>query len=76
MKRSVIKLLIGLLVAWPWAGLQASPLGDTFKKVRGSVVVILTEEKIVEPDSDERKRVSVKGLGSGVVISPDGQRAA
>jgi S1-C subfamily serine protease len=73
MKRQAIILLSGLLLALFSGAAPAGALGDVFKRVRGSVVVILTKERALHPDQQERKRVSVEGLGSGVLISADGK---
>lgn len=73
MRNHVIVLLAGILLGWPWTLTQASPLGDVFKRVTGSVVVVLTEERVLPPHKHEGKRVSVQGLGSGVLISEDGK---
>ena len=72
MRKSFIAILCGLALAWS-ATLQASALGKVFKRVSGSVVVILTEEKVLPPDTYEGKKVSAQGLGSGVLISKDGK---
>ncbi len=43
----------------PWSGtVHASALGKVFKRVSGSVVVILIEEKVLPPDTYEGKKVS------------------
>lgn len=73
MKRQVIMLLSGLLLALSSGAAPAGALGDTFKRVSGPVVVILTKERPLHPDQPERKRISVEGLGSGVLISTDGK---
>ncbi len=72
MRKSFIAMLCTLALAWSGA-LQASALGKVFKRVSGSVVVILTEEKVLPPDTYEGKKVSAQGLGSGVLISKDGK---
>lgn len=69
MKRQVIKLLSGSLLALSSGAAPAGALGDIFKRVSGSVVVILTKERALHPDQHEGKRVSVEGLGSGALIS-------
>ncbi len=72
MRKSFIAMLCGLVLAWSGA-LHASALGKVFKCVSGSVVVILTEEKVLPPDTYEGKKVSAQGLGSGGLISKDGK---
>ncbi len=64
----------GILIALPLATGPAvcSDLGDLFKQVKGSVVVIETTEKSVDPISN-LGLVSIDGLGSGVLISDDGK---
>ena len=63
-----------ILIALPLATSPAfcSELGDLFKQVKGSVVVIETTEKSVDPMTD-LGLVSIDGLGSGVLISDDGK---
>ena len=63
-----------VLIALPLASGPAvcSDLGDLFQQVKGSVVVIETTEKGVDPFSD-LGLVSIDGLGSGVLISDDGK---
>jgi S1-C subfamily serine protease len=51
---------------------RAQSLSEVFKKVDPSVVVVLTREKGIAPDSFARP-VSIAGLGSGVLVSPDGK---
>ncbi len=72
MKKSFIVMLCALVLAWP-GGSNASALGKVVKRVSGSVVVILTEEKVLPPDAYEGTKVSAQGLGSGVLISKDGK---
>ncbi len=72
MRKSFIVMLCALVLAWSGA-LHASALGKVFKHVSGSVVVILTEEKVLAPDTYEGKKISAQGLGSGVLISKDGK---
>lgn len=72
MKKSFIAMLCALVLAWPGAS-NASALGKVVKRVSGSVVVILTEEKVLPPDAYEGTKVSAQGLGSGVLISKDGK---
>lgn len=73
MRNCAISVLIGLLLVWPWTTMEAGTLGKVFKRVSDSVVVILTEERVLPPNRYKGKRVSVRGLGSGVLISYDGK---
>ena len=61
-----------LVLAWSGT-VHASALGKVFKRVSGSAVVIPTEEKVLPLDIYEGKKVSVQGLGSGVLISKHGK---
>ncbi len=70
MKKSFITMRCALVLAWSGA-VHASALGKVSKRVSGSVVVILTEEKVLPLDVYEGKKVSAQGLGSGVLISKD-----
>ena len=63
-------LVLALLVSGgPWLRAEAEPLGHVFKRVSKSVVIILTEEKMLKPDQERGRRVAVQGLASGVLIS-------
>ena len=70
MKKSFIAMRCTLVRAWSGT-VHASALGKVFKRVSGSVVVILTEEKVLPLDIYEGKKVSAQGLGSGALISKD-----
>ena len=59
-----------LVLAWSGT-VHASALGKVFKRVSGSAVLILTEEKVLPLDIYEGKKVSAQGLGSGVLIAAD-----
>ena len=72
MKKSFIAMRCALVLAWSGT-VHASARGKVFKRVSGSVVVILTEEKVLPPDTYEGKKVSAQGLGSGVLVSKDGK---
>jgi S1-C subfamily serine protease len=63
-----------VLIALPLASSPAvcSELGDLFKRVKDSVVVIETTEKDVDPVSD-LGLINLEGMGSGVLISDDGK---
>ncbi|MFQ5935913.1 MAG: S1C family serine protease [Acidiferrobacterales bacterium] len=73
MKARLIVLLATLVLLAAFKTVQAGALGELFKRVSGSAVVILTEEKVLHPELHKGKRVSVAGLGSGVLISADGK---
>ena len=47
----------------------AQTIGEAFKRVNSSVVVVRTTESKI----NARDLVSVPGVGSGVLISPDGR---
>jgi len=64
-------VLFGLLVGDTTEG-NAQQLGDTFRRVRGSVVLVRTVEKTVPP-LPLQGMVSSAGLASGVLISDDGK---
>jgi len=59
-----------LVLAWSGT-VHASALGKVFKRVSGSAVLILTEEKVLPLDIYEGKKVSAQGLGAGVLIAAD-----
>ncbi len=59
-----------LVLAWSGT-VHASALEKVFKRVSGSAVLILTEEKVLPLDIYEGKKVSAQGLGSGVLIAAD-----
>ena len=60
------------LLAWPWVPAEAQSVGQVFRRVNPSVVVIRTREKEVAARG-QGQEVSVSGVGSGVLISPDGK---
>ena len=70
MRKSFITMLCALVLAWSGT-VHASALGKVFKRVSGSVVVTLTEEKVLAPETYEGKKISAQGLGSGVLIAAD-----
>jgi len=47
-------------------------LSDVFERVQRAVVIVRTTERETGPEGG-RKNVSVSGIGSGVLISPDGK---
>jgi S1-C subfamily serine protease len=66
--------LLAVLVTALWLAppAAAQTIGEIFKQVSDSVVVIRTEEKALTTWSQGTK-VSVGGLGSGVLVSEDGK---
>jgi S1-C subfamily serine protease len=73
MKSYLMAALMLLALSGPWSTARAETLGQVFKRVSKSVVIVLTEEKMLEPDKGRGKRVAVQGLASGVLISSDGK---
>jgi S1-C subfamily serine protease len=63
-----------MLLVMPWSGSKADAdtLSKIFKRVDDSVVVIRTEHQEVVT-GPKMQRVSLPGLGSGVIISADGK---
>jgi S1-C subfamily serine protease len=51
---------------------QAGSISETYKQVKGAVVVVNTNERVITP-STEKREVTMSGLGSGVLISDDGK---
>lgn len=68
-RRWIVLVLLVPALSFPVTG---SELGDLFKQVKDSVVVIETTERDVDPYA-ELGLVSIDGLGSGVLISEDGK---
>lgn len=66
----IIALMLGGLAAMPRATWGGS-LGDVFERVAPSVVVVRTTERDVS-EVGEKRPVSIAGLGSGVLVSADG----
>ena len=68
--------LVALLTAamFSWIGLpaEAQTLGQVFKRVSASVVVIRTREQEVAARG-QGQIVNISGVGSGVLISADGK---
>lgn len=73
MTNRIIVPLAALWLIWSPGLAHAESLGDVFKRVSKSVVVVLTEEKVLAPDRPQGRHVNVQGLGSGVLISRDGK---
>ncbi|MGH7233525.1 MAG: S1C family serine protease [Nitrospiraceae bacterium] len=72
MRRRLIIVLSVLALAWSGTNADADTLSKTFKRVDDSVVVIRTEHQQVVT-GPKMQRVSLPGLGSGVIISADGK---
>jgi len=72
MRSATVALLSAVLVGAAPASATAQSLSEVFKRVNPAVVVVHTEEKEI-PNSPGMEPVSVAGLGSGVLVSPDGQ---
>ncbi len=73
-----MRVLCTLMIVALAVVLQVEPvigqsLRDVFKKVRPSVVVVMTEETLPEATWKEGEPTKAGGLGSGVVISSDGK---
>ncbi len=64
----LVALLTAAMLAWLWAPAEAQTLGQVFKRVSPSVVVIRTKEKDVAARV-RGQAASVSGVGSGVLIS-------
>ncbi len=64
--------LIVLALAWPRMPAEAQNLGQVFKRVNPSVVVIRTREREIAEEGKGRF-ANVSGVGSGVLISQSGK---
>ena len=74
MARHLIALLALALLTWFPTPVEAQSVGHVFRRVNPSVVVIRTKEKDVAAlGQGQGQMVSVTGVGSGVLISPDGK---
>src|SRR3972149_7327222 len=74
MARHLIALLALALLPWFPTPVGAQSVGQVFRRVNPSVVVIRTREKDVAARSQGQGQVvSVSGVGSGVLISADGK---
>jgi S1-C subfamily serine protease len=71
MKMRMISLLIVSLGIFCASTTEGQALREVFKRVNSSVVVIKTIRDVIE--SSQNERVSVAELGSGVLISKDGE---
>lgn len=68
----VFALLVTLATGWPLPPADAETLGQVFKRVNQSVVVVRTREtEVMGPGPGTL--TSVPGLGSGVLVSADGK---
>jgi S1-C subfamily serine protease len=65
-------LLVMIAVAWPLPPAGAETLGQVFKRVNRSVVLVRTRETDVEGQGPGTL-TSLRGLGSGVLVSADGK---
>jgi len=73
MRSVLIKVfLFIILLGGNPAGVNAEQLRDTFRRVKGSIVVVWTTEKTVAP-YPLQGILSLPGLASGVLISDDGK---
>jgi serine protease Do len=72
LQRGVAALLVLLATVWPLAPAGAETLGQVFKRVNGSVVVVRTTENAVVGQGPGHL-TSLPGLGSGVLVSADGK---
>lgn len=68
----LIALLTAAMVSWLWVPAEAQTLGQVFKRVSPSVVVVRTREREVAARG-QGQTVNVSGVGSGVLISVDGK---
>ena len=73
MAHRIIVILAALWLVSLSGAARAESLGEVFKRVSKSVVVVLTEEKVAAPDRQQGRHLNVQGLGSGVLISQDGK---
>ena len=70
MRGPLLGVLVGALLAWFPAGVEAQDVEELFRKVNPSVVVIKAKGRDV---STTKGLVSFSEIGSGVLISPDGK---
>ncbi|HET7875158.1 MAG TPA: trypsin-like peptidase domain-containing protein [Methylomirabilota bacterium] len=70
MSRAILALLAAVIVATPWPAAEAQGVGQVFRRVNPSVVVIRTKEKAVVAQG---QIATESGVGSGVLISTDGK---
>src|SRR2546422_9424198 len=72
MRSATVTVLSAVLLGAAPASAAAQNLSEIFKRVDPAVVVIHTKEKEI-PTIPDTQPVSVAGLGSGVLVSSDGQ---
>src|SRR2546425_1832128 len=72
MRSATVTVLSAVLLGAAPASAAAQNLSEISKRVTPAVVVIHTKEKEI-PTIPDTQPVSVVGLGSGVLVSPDGQ---
>ncbi|HET8578696.1 MAG TPA: trypsin-like peptidase domain-containing protein [Methylomirabilota bacterium] len=70
MKRLLAGILAAALLATSWSVADAQTVGQVFQRVNSSVVVIRTRERSV---TAQGQVATESGVGSGVLISPDGR---
>ncbi len=70
MRRAIVALLAAAVLWVPWTPTEAQSLVQVFRRVNPSVVVIRTKERAV---TAQGQAASESGVGSGVLISPDGK---
>jgi serine protease Do len=71
-RNAAVTVLSGLILGAAPLSAKAQSLSEIFKSVNPAVVVIHTTEREIPP-APYTQPVSVAGLGSGVLVSPDGQ---
>src|SRR5712691_9635763 len=67
---ALVTLFVTLL--GPASRVTAQGLSDAFERVSRAVVTVRTTERETGPEGG-RRTVSISGIGSGVLISPDGK---
>src|SRR5207247_3803534 len=72
MRTASVAVLSAVLLGTTSLSATAQSLSEIFKRVNAAVVVIHTQEREV-PAIPDTQPVSVAGLGSGVLVSADGQ---
>lgn len=68
----LIALLTAAMVSWLWVPAEALTLGQVFKRVNPSVVVVRTRETEVAARG-QGQTVNISGVGSGVLIAGAGK---
>ena len=72
MGRCLVALLTAAMASWLWVPAEAQTLGQVFKRVSSSVLVVRTRETEAAARG-QGQTVNVSGVGSGVLISADGK---